>query len=87
MSSLLLALALLFVGSTHAQAATAATAAPKTPNPSLIDPTYPPDRAQELAARNTLQYRHGSQFQFTIHIEATAPLSNSLPANSTLYRR
>jgi hypothetical protein len=84
MSSLLLALALLFVGSTHAQAT---TAAPKTPNPSLIDPTYPPDRAQELAARSTLQYRHGSQFQFTIHIEATAPLSNSLPANSTLYRR
>jgi hypothetical protein len=67
--------------------AAATTAAAKTPNPAILDASYPPDKLQETVARGTKQYAHGSQYQFTIHIEATAPISSSLPSNATLYRR
>lgn len=81
--------AALLVGWAAAQAATTTgTAVPSpTPDPSRIDPLYPPTRSQQETYRNTTQYSHGNRFMFTIHIEASVPATSSIPSTSVLYRR
>jgi hypothetical protein len=72
--------AMLWSASVTAQTTEATTTALPT-----YDANYPPTATEEVEARNTTQYAHGSRYQFTIHIEASEPTTIGLP--KTLYRR